>query len=234
MKTDYLGRKILFSTLVLVVIIFPDIAKAQSLFGTTGLVTIPTARMQEDGTMSFGLSYFDKKNQEYFQGTRNFGVAYLNFTILPFLEAVIRVNKPLYYHVNGYTFDRFPMLRMRILKERANRPAIILGIHDFASTANSNTVFFNSTYIVLSKKYHDFDVHFGYAPTIIKAQYYQLDGIFGGISYAVNNSVSLMGEYDTRYFNAGLQYQFLKHFAFNAGVINWNALALGLNCKVKL
>jgi hypothetical protein len=207
---------------------------AQSLFGTTGLVTVPTARMQEDGTLSFGVSYFDKKNQQYFEGTKNLGVAYINFTFLPFIELVMRVNKALYYSADNYTVDRFPLIKIRLIKEREYWPAIAIGAHDFGSTSDWKTVHFNATYIVLSKKYHDFDLHLGYAPRIVKALYYQLDGPFGGIAYTPDKSIHLYAEYDTRYINAGLQYQFLKHFAVNLAAINFNSFSGGINYKVFL
>ena len=73
----------------------PTAIRAQSLSGTTGLVTIPTARMQEDGTLIFGTSYFDKRDQQYMEGKNDYVVAYVNLTFLPFLELVYRVNKPL-------------------------------------------------------------------------------------------------------------------------------------------
>jgi len=212
----------------------PMVIKAQSLNGTTGLVIIPTARMQQDGTLSFGTSYFNKKYQEYFEGTKDFCTAYINFTFLPFLELVMRVNKPLYYHVGNYTVDRFPMVRLRLFKEKKYLPAIAVGIHDFASTESSNTVHFNATYIVLSKKMDDFDLHLGYAPKIMKALYHQLDGPFGGLAYTPHKSVNLYAEYDSKHVNAGLQCLLLKHFAINLAALNLGSLAAGINYKVNL
>ena len=101
--------------------------RAQSLTGNTGLATIPTARLQEDGTLSFGFSYFDKKHQQYFEGTKDFGAAYVNLTFLPFLEVVMRVNRPIPYH-STYTVDRFPMLKIRLLKEKKYLPAVAVGM----------------------------------------------------------------------------------------------------------
>ena len=214
--------------------VFATNSMAQSLFGTTGLVTVPTARMQEDGTLSFGVSYFDKKNQQYFEGTKSFGVAYINFTFLPFVELVMRVNKPFYYHVDNYSVDRFPMIRIRLFKEKKYLPAIAIGVHDFASTSSWGTVHFNATYVVLSKKFADFDLHLGYAPRIMKALYHQLDGPFGGIDYTPIKTLHLYAEYDTRNINAGFQYQIMKHFAVNLAAINFNSLAAGINYKVFL
>ena len=213
--------------------LFPDWGMAQSLMGTTGLVTIPTARMQQDGTLSVGVSYFDKKHQQYFEGTKNIGMAYLNITLLPFLELVMRVNRPVPYH-SEYTVDRTPMVRFRVLKERKYLPAVAVGVHDVASTESSGTVHFNATYVVLSKKISDFDFHFGYAPEIMEARYYQLSGPFGGVAYSPHRAISLLAEYDTRNVNAGVQFLLLKHLGIHLATINFDSWALGVNFKVTL
>ena len=226
-------KKVLLFCLLTMGLIFPGTINAQCLSGTTGLVTIPTARMQQDGSLSFGISYFDKKNQQYFEGTKNIGAAYINLTFLPFLELVFRANRPLYYH-STYTVDRFPMLRLRLVNEKKYLPAIVVGIHDFASTESRGTVYFNATYLVLSKKMADFDFHFGYAPRIMKAHYYQFDGPFGGLAYTLHKAVNLYAEYDSKYVNAGFQCLFLKHFAINLATLNFNSYAAGINFKVLL
>lgn len=213
--------------------IFPSSIVAQSLMGTTGLVTIPTARMQKDGTLSMGVSYFDRKHMEYFEGTENIGMAYINLTLLPFLELVMRVNRPVPYH-SVYTVDRTPMLRLRILKERTYLPAVVVGIHDFASSQTWGWVYFNATYIVLSKKINEFDFHFGYAPKIMEAHYYQLNGPFGGVAYIPNKAVSLFAEYNTKTINAGVQLQFFKHFGLSLATINFDSFATGVNFKIFL
>jgi len=213
--------------------IFSSESMAQSLNGTTGLVTIPTARMQKDGTLSIGVSYFDQNSQVYFDGTKNIGVAYINMTFLPFLELVYRVNKALYYHT-GYIMDRLPMIRLRLLNEKTYIPAIAIGVHDFGSTSDKSTIHFNATYIVLSKKVTDFDFHLGYAPPLMKAVYHQFDGLFGGLAYKPANAVEVYAEYDSRNVNAGLQFQFLKHFAINLASLNFNSYAAGINFRVKL
>jgi len=227
-------KSVLLGGLLFLVGVLPTAIRAQSLSGTVGLVTIPTARMQQDGTLSFGTSYFDKKDQQYMEGTKNYVVAYVSMTFLPFLELVYRVNKPLYYHVRNYTMDQTPMVRLRLLKESRNLPAIVFGIQDFASTTEWNTIHFNATYVVLSKKVGDLDFHFGYAPAIMKALYYQLKGPFGGVAYSPVTSLRLNAEYDSRYVNAGFQYLFLNHFAISLAALNFNSYAAGINYKIVL
>ncbi|MCK9411665.1 MAG: YjbH domain-containing protein [Prolixibacteraceae bacterium] len=226
---------IVLSCIVVSVIVFPDNCKSQSLSGVTGLITIPTARMQKDGTLSFGISYFDRKHQVYFDGTKDVGHAYINLTILPFLELVFRANRPLNYQtVHEYTVDRTPMVRVRLFNETKYFPSIVVGIHDFASTSSWGTVYFNATYFVMSKKVQDFDFHMGYAPRIMKAQAYQLDGLFGGLAYTPHKAVSIFAEYDSKTVNSGVEFHFLKHFGISLATINFDSYAAGMNYKVFL
>ncbi len=216
-------------------IVFPVTCSSQSLLGITGLVNTPTAHMQKDGTLSFGISYFERKHQVYFDGTKDVGHAYINLTLLPFLELAFRANRPLYYETfNKYTFDRTPIIRVRLFNEKKYLPAVVLGIHDFASTESSGTVYFNATYVVLSKKASDFDFHLGYAPRIMKAQYYQLDGLFGGLAFSPHKAINLFAEYDTKTINSGVTFQFLKHFGISLATINFDSFAAGMNYKVFL
>jgi hypothetical protein len=43
-----------------------------------------------------------------------------------------------------------------------------------------------------------------------------------------------MGEYDTRYFNAGARLNCGKHLSFNAGLINGDSFAGGVNFRMQL
>ncbi len=228
-----MGRRIFFLyCFVIFGSLLPGQVLSQSLMGTTGLVTIPTARMQQDGTVSFGISYFDKKHQQFFEGTRDIGMAYLNVTLLPFLELTMRLNNP--FPSDVFSVDRTPMVRLRLLKERKYLPAVVIGVHDLASTESTSTVHYNATYLVFSKQWKNFDLHMGYAPEIMKARYYQLSGVFGGVAYSPHRAVHLSAEYDTRHVNAGVELLFWKHLGINLGTINFDSWAAGLSFKACL
>jgi hypothetical protein len=212
--------------------IVPKAARSQSLMGTTGLVTIPTARMQQDGTVSLGLSYFDKKHQQFFEGTSDIGMAYLNVTLLPFLELAMRLNNP--FPSDDFSVDRTPMVRLRLLKERKFLPAVVVGVHDLASTESTSTVHYNATYLVFSKQWKEFDFHLGYAPEIMKARYYQLSGVFGGVAYSPHRAIHFSAEYDTRHVNAGVELLLWKHLGINLGTINFDSWAAGVSFKACL
>jgi hypothetical protein len=86
----------------------------------------------------------------------------------------------------------------------------------------------------LSKKVSAIDVHLGYAPALMEAGNRQLDGIFYGVDYRPCRWINLMGEYDTRYFNAGARLNCGKHLSFNAGLINGDSFAGGVNYRLLL
>lgn len=210
-------------------------ASAQSLIGTSGLVTIPTARMQRDGDLSFGFSYFDKKYQDYSKRDYNVAAIYSTFTFLPFLEISVRLNRMIDYPGQYYTVDRVPSVRLRLLNEKKYLPAVVFGMQDFATAFGGvQAIHFNATYLVLSKKVSVVDLHLGYSSKIMTAAIYQFDGFFYGMSWSPFKSVSLFAEYDSRRINAGFQAQILKHFALNLAVLNFDSYAAGISCKIHL
>mgnify|MGYP003397359991 CR=1 FL=1 len=75
-------RKILLS---LSFIIISKCASAQYTYGTTGLLNMPTADMQKDGTFMFGGGYLEKHASpaRWFYDTYNY---YINITLFPWLE----------------------------------------------------------------------------------------------------------------------------------------------------
>jgi hypothetical protein len=213
-----------------------SLVRAQNLMGTTGLVTIPTARMQEDGSLSFGVTYFDKKYQDYSNRMYDVGAVYSTINFLPFLEITLRINRMLDYPKNrNYTVDRVPMIRLRLLKEQKTFPAVTFGVHDFfAAFGGEKAKHYNATYLVMSKKLSRFDFHLGYAPELMDAGHYQLNGVFYGIDCALLKWVNLMGEYDTRYFNGGAAVRAGKHFQVNIGLMNGDSFAAGVNYRIRL
>jgi len=204
--------------------------------GTTGLVTVPTARMQEDGSLSFGATYFDRKYQDYSKRQYDVGAVYSTINFLPFLEISLRVNRMLNYPSDkNYTVDRVPMVRLRLLKEEKVLPAVVIGVHDFfAAFGGEQAKHYNATYLVLSKKFSALDFHLGYAPVLMEAGNHQLDGVFYGVDYAPLKWINLMGEYDTRYFNAGARVMIGKFFSINTGLINGDSFAGGVNFRIRL
>lgn len=222
--------------LILVALFLGLQAGAQCLSGTSGLITIPTARMQGDGELSFGASFFGKKYQDYSNRQYDVASAYASITFLPFLEIGLRVNRMLDFPKGrNYTVDRGPMVRLRVLKEGKYTPAVVLGAHDFfAAFGGDGAKHFSATYAVFSKKVAAFDLHAGYAPALMSANHYQLNGLFYGVAYSPLKSVQLQFENDSRYFNTGIRVGFLKFFAVSLATVNFNSLVGGFSFKFKV
>ncbi len=110
--------------------------QSYSLYGTPGLLDMPTAESAPDGELSLNTSTFKGQAR-----------ATLTFQLTPRLSASFR-----YATINNYrpsgkrTWDRSFDLRYRLLDEGRYRPAVAIGLQDFMGTG-----LFSSEYIVATK-----------------------------------------------------------------------------------
>lgn len=129
--------------LLLIIVVFSFvIAKAQYVYGTTGLLHMPTADMQQDKTFLFGGSYLDEAAtpRHWNYHTWNY---YINITFFPWLE--IGYTCTLHKAVHGSTYfpefvwgkycnqDRQFSGRLRVWKEgwwKDWTPQIVIGAND--------------------------------------------------------------------------------------------------------
>ena len=113
-------------------------ADAQYVYGTTGLLHMPTAEMQRDKTFLFGTSYLDVAATPNHWGYDTFNY-YINVTFFPWLEVgytctLHKIGLPDY----GYSYkfrnqDRSFHGRLRLWKEgwrKAWTPQVVLGAND--------------------------------------------------------------------------------------------------------
>ncbi len=189
---------------------------AQPTAGTTGLLNIPSAEMQDDGTFMAGANYLPTamtpETWDY-----NTGNYYINITFLPFLEVSYRMTllkNPTYDEYREQ--DRSFSARLRLLKEKKYLPAFVVGGNDlYTSTSSGGNQYFGNIYAVSTKhiELNNQLVGFtlGYAPDIDRNK--TATGIFGGISYAPSQKLPLQmyAEYDTKAFNVGASGIFFKH-----------------------
>ena len=98
-------------------------------YGTTGLIEVPSARMQPDGTFSFAITH-DSLLESY-------AITYQAF---PWLEGTFRYSgtKEFFY------WDRNYEVKARLLQETELFPNISVGIRDLVGTGK-----FGSEYILL-------------------------------------------------------------------------------------
>lgn len=190
--------------------------------GMTGLIYTPSAYLPEWGMVDIGFTHYDKDAAFTFEAGNYAEHSFLaNFTFLPFVEMTLKLTKP-YTDVTGEHYglgDRSISFRVQILKERKNLPAVVIGIQD----PNTIQAFFNTNYIVLTKKYHlnNFAVvaNLGYGLLIEETNGDYLEGVFGGVQMHWKK-FNFIAEYDTDQFNLGVGYQHNKRFFLKAALVN--------------
>jgi hypothetical protein len=146
--------------------------------GDTGVIAMPSARVEEDGTLRIGLTYSDP-----------YPAMFASMTVFPGLEGAF-----LYTGVNGveenpaygaYKDKQFH-LKWRMLEESGWRPALAIGVRDAFGTR-----VFPAQYLVASKSVGEFDLTLGYGAE-------RMDGTFGSIAYTPRwaERFSALAEYD--------------------------------------
>ena len=110
-------------------------------YGTTGLIDLPSARMEDDATLKVGAA-FDERHRSYM----------LTYQATPWLEATFR-----YTGFEQFFFwDRNYEVKFRLLEETADLPQLALGIRDIVGTG-----VFGSEYVVASKRFGALDATLG-------------------------------------------------------------------------
>jgi membrane-associated phospholipid phosphatase len=146
-----------------------SLARADS---TTGLINMPDARFDPDGTLRFGTSYA----RPYFDLTAN-------ATLLPWLETnvgVTRINGVPGFATSSNGFsqgygaykDKSTGLKIRLVEESSWWPSIAIGAQDIIGTR-----LFEKQYVAATKTLGDTQATIGYGRK-------QIDGVYGGIRYS--------------------------------------------------
>jgi Exopolysaccharide biosynthesis protein YbjH len=115
----------------------PPTAPSLNFYGSSGLLDMPSAEMLPDA--QFATSY------SYFGGQSRYN---LTFQALPWLSASFRYNGIQNLNLYGFStyYDRSFDVRFRLLSETRSRPALTLGLQDFAGTG-----IYAGEYIVATK-----------------------------------------------------------------------------------
>ena len=148
--------------------------------GDSGLIAMPDARVDDDGTLKLAL--FRSGPYAGLTGT---------MTVLPGLEGSFDYMKldgvatPGHPEFGAYKDKQFT-LKWRFLDEAGWRPALAVGTRDFLGTR-----LFPASYVVASKRLGDLDLTLGYGDD-------RIDGAFGGIRYAPGwaRGFSVVAEHD--------------------------------------
>jgi len=219
-------RKIVFSILFLSIsqLCFTqqnDFAISSHL-GTTGLIFTPSAYLSQWGAVDIGYTHYSSATSFTYEAGRSPERSFfINTAYLPFAEVSFKVTKPYVTPVDSIygIGDRSVSLRFQVLKETKNRPAIVIGTQDpFTVRA-----FFNTNYMVLTKKYQLKQItvvaNLGYGFALEETEGSYLQGVFTGVQTFWKNW-QLSAEYDTDTFNTGLSYSFKNRLFLKAGLID--------------
>ena len=188
-----------------------------SLTGMTGLLNVPSADVQTDGTVIFGASYLDKNHAEVLNSKSQYNVLayYVNVTFLPFAEVALRSSGPLNRPDRSFQVDRMVSARIQLLKEQENIPSFVIGGHDIITTVNEGNQYFGALYTVTTKHLnlseHDIGLTLGYGLDIM--EHNQFEGLFGGLSFSPSfiPEITVMVEYDSNVVNIGGELSLFDH-----------------------
>lgn len=134
-----------------IVLLFVSSIVSASDFGITGLIDIPSARMQKDGELITSISRQKIAN-----------ITNITYQATPWLQTTFRytIFNPSNSNRNSMSVDgandRSYALKVTLLKEDRYRPELAIGIRDLLGTG-----LWGSEYIVASKQYGNFDFTLG-------------------------------------------------------------------------
>jgi hypothetical protein len=210
----------------------PCTLSSQSLAGTSGLVSIPTATIAADGDMTAGMNLIAPQYHEYYGSEFDANAAQVQFVtvgFLPFVEVGLRLTRIVDGPPQGIG-DRVVSVRVRVLKEGEYLPAVAIGAHDILGTR-----LFHATYAVATKTAAtaagDMGVTVGYGHDLLglPAKGRQFDGVFGGVSLAPRPWLTLLAEYDGERPNAGVRLGPVHGVALLAALQNFDGVSGGVS-----
>lgn len=237
--------------------------KAQLTNGVTGLLHMPSADMQRDGTLMIGGNFLNRHNlpNNFWWGYNSYNY-FLNVTFLKRLEIAYVCTLFKGKKENSYwpeitwgkfvNQDRHFAARLQVLREGEwwkHMPAVVLGVNDpttgsggdytnMAVEGNGNG-YFNRMYLAMTKH---FDVRVGELGVHAAWLYnrrtdYPLNGPAVGVNFkpAFHKELNLIAEYDSKTVNVGFTYSMWSdHFNLLFELQDGKYVSAGLVYKVNL
>ncbi len=216
---------------------------SQTLFGYTGLVTIPTAEIAQDREIILGLHYINKEYFIYHYKCIDAFLPYITIGYLPFIEINLRMNclNQLPDIKKTIIGDRTVNIRLKFLSEGKYYPSVAIGGNDILTTNSSRpTNFQNCIYIVASKSFTKIigksilGMHLGYGSDMMKAAQHQFIGVFGGCSVNTIHYGKYFIEYDTNKTNFGFSQKIIRHINIVVSILELKSINGGLGFSFHL
>lgn len=234
---------------------------AQITYGTTGLLHMPSAEMQKDGTAMIGGNFLHKENVPATWWGYNTYNYFINATVLPFLEVsytctLVKGKKGNYWPESTWgkftNQDRYFSARLQVLKEgqfHKYMPAVVLGMNDIltktwdggsSSLTNEGNGYFSRMYLVGSKHevfngIGEFGFHLAYLYN--RKDEMHVNGPAVGLSYKPEfyPNLKLIVEYDNISLNGGFLCSLWNNsFDFLFEMQNFRYASIGLVYKIRL
>lgn len=232
--------------------------------GITGLLHIPNAEMQKDGTVIIGGNFLNKHNlpSDYWWGYDTYNY-FINITLLDRIEVsyicTLVQGKNNHYHWPEYTWGKFVNQdrqfagKIQLIKEGEwwkYMPAITIGVNDpttggtfdyteGAVSGNSNG-YFNRYFAAITKHFYFERLGIlGFHATYLKNKRtdYPLNGLGWGINFrpVFHKNLNIIVEHDTKTLNVGAIYSlWADHFNFLFELQEGKYVSAGLVYKVNL
>ncbi len=258
--------KLIFKYITIYIFVFFSIIESYAQFtnGVTGLLHMPNAEMQKDGTFVIGGNFLNKHNlpNDNWWGYDTYNY-FLNITFFSRLEisyiCTLVQGKDNGYHWPTYTYgkfvnqDRHFATRLQIIKEGEwwkHMPSIVLGVNDPTTgsggdytnlaVGGSNNGYFNRWYAAMSKHFKvkgvgEFGVHATYLYN--KRTDYPLNGPAFGVNFRpeLHKNLNIIAEYDAKTCNVGATYSlWADHFNLLFELQDGKHISAGLIYKVNL
>ena len=236
---------------------------AQFTNGVTGLLHMPNAEMQKDGTFVIGGNFLNKHNlpSNYWWGYDTYNY-FINITFFTRLEVsyictLVKGKKSISYWPQQTwgkfcNQDRHFAARLQLVKEGEwwkYMPSIVWGVNDPTTGGNheysnmevsgDGNGYFNRWYIAMTKhfnvSYGELGVHLAYLYN--KRTDYPLNGPAFGVNFRPNfhRNLNIIAEYDAKTINVGVTYAlWADHFNFLIELQEGKYISAGLVYKVNL
>lgn len=252
--------------LILIVFLFYTIENSSAQFtnGVTGLLHMPNAEMQKDGTAVIGGNFLNKHNlpNDYWWGYDTYNY-FINITFLSRLEisyicTLVKGQKDISYwpqqtwgkFVNQ---DRHFAARLQVIKEGEwwkYMPSIVFGVNDPTTggtheytnmdVSGDSNGYFNRWYVAMTKHFQikgagELGVHAAYLYN--KRTDYPLNRPALGVNFRpdFHRNLNLIAEYDAKTINVGATYSlWADHFNFLFELQEGKYISAGLVYKVNL
>jgi len=212
-----------------------------SLTGMTGFINTPWCGVITDRQVELGYNQIPKEAAYDSRDEYRNDVYYAALGFLPHVEAGLRWTvlpgskafSDLVPESQLTDSDRMLSGRLALLNPRPGRPGLAVGIEDAFGTRR-----FHSTYVVSGIPFEYRGLHsrltLGYAPRVLTASRYTLDGAFGAVEADVWRRVAVSLEYDTEKWNAGLGVELPYGIRVRAALLDMRYVSLGGGWSVGL